>query len=293
MRFPYLAILLCGSFLGASDAMAACAPQFSQSAQTINLNALEIGVGHEARETFQIPVENGESDACAATLRISRQATSSMDPAFRYSLVSGGRTVDILPSESSAPTSGSDLFVPSIPGGTAQRAVLFNIILPTEWGINSGTRSEELLVTLLDESQNVLDTMLLYINTYIPPAAELRIVGATGGDSIAEISLGTLDADTINYSDPFAVRVWSTAPYSVFFESENRGALLHETSSSRIPYTLRMNGTRVDLTGSTPRTFGLATDALGDIHPLSIAVEPFVAQAGDYSDRVSVTVTAG
>lgn len=293
LRSMCCSILLSGSMLFGPAAMAACAPELPQGAQTVNVNALEVGTGQVARENFQIRVRNVENGACTATLRISRPTGSSMDAAFLFLLVSAGQAIDILPSEISAPTTRSDIYVPGIPGGTNGRAVPFNITLPTEWGISSGTRTEELLVSLLDENNAVVDTMPLYINTYIPPAVELRIVGATGGNSIAEINLGTLAPEATTISDPFGVRVWSTSPYSVFFESENRGALVHETSASRISYKLNMNGSPVDITGSTPRSFSLATGALGELHPLSIVVEPFRAPAGDYSDRVTVTVTAG
>lgn len=293
MRPICCSILLTGSTLFAPGAMAACAPQFSQGAQTVDINALQIGTGEVARENFQIRVENADNGACTGTLRISRLTSSPTDPAFAYLLVSAGQTIDVLPTESSAPTTKSDVYVPGIPGGAKGRAVPFNITLLTEWGISSGARTEELLVSLLDENNTVVDTMPLYINTYIPPAVELRIVGATGGNSIAEVNLGTLAPDDTTFSDPFAVRVWSTSPYSVFFESENRGALVHESSASRIPYKMNMDGSPVDITGSTPRSFSFATGALGDLHPLSVVVEPFLAPAGDYSDRVTVTVTAG
>jgi hypothetical protein len=270
-----------------------CGPRFMQSSQTVTLNATDVGVGAEARENFQIRVQNEGNGACSATLRFARQTTSAGDPSLRYLLVSGGQVVDVLPSNVSVPSTRSDVSVPGLPGGTNGRAVPFRLTFPTEWGIASGTRREELLVTLVDEQGTAVDTMLLYFDIYVPPAVDLRIVGATGENAIAEIDLGDLESDRVNISDPFAVRVWSTSPYSVSFASEGNGALIHRDGLSRIVYSLRMDGAKVDLTGGTPRSVGHATGPLGDAHPLSIEVQPFVAEAGDYADRVSVTVTAG
>ena len=291
-NLPLLATLV--TSLWAAPATAGeCVPRFIHSSQTVNLAATDVGVGAEARETFQIRVRNQDSGACSATLRFSRQATSVGDPSLRYLLVSGGQVVDVLPSEGSVASTRSDVFVPGLPGGANGRAVPFTLTFPTEWGVESGTRREEMLVTLFDEQGNAADTMLLNFDIYVPPTVDLRIVGVTGGDAIAELNLGELESDRINVSDPFAVRVWSTSPYSVSFVSEGNGALIHRDGISRIPYSLSMDGAKVDLSGGTPRSVGRATGPLGDAHPLLIEVRPFVAEAGDYVDRVSVTVTAG
>lgn len=270
-----------------------CAPRFTQSSQTVTLNATDIGVGAEARENFQIRVQNEGNGACSGSLRFARQTTSAGDPTLRYVIVSGGQMVDVLPSEVSVPSTRSDVFVPGLPSGANGRAVPFRLTFPTEWGIASGSRREEILVTLLDDQGNVVDTMLLYFDIHVPPSVDLRIVGATGANSIAEIDLGDLESGRVNVSDPFAVRVWSTSPYSLSFSSEGSGALIHRDGLGRIIYSLRMNGAKVDLTGGTSLSVGRATSALGDAHPLLIEVPPFVANAGDYADRVSVTVTAG
>lgn len=277
----------------AAAAAAECAPRFMQSSQTVTLNATDVGVGAEARENFQIRVQNDGNGACSATLRFARQTTSAGDPSLRYALFSSGQTIDVMPSNVSVPSTRSDVSVPGLPGGANGRAVPFRLAFPTEWGIASGTRKEEILVTLLDAQGTTVDTMLLYFDIYIPPAVDLRIVGATGYNAVADVNLGELESDRVNVSDPFAIRVWSTSPYSVSFESEGSGALVHRDGLSRITYSLRMDGAKVDLTGGTPRSVGRATGPLGDAHSLFIEVQPFVAEAGDYADRVSVTITAG
>ena len=61
----------------------------------------------------------------------------------------------------------------------------------------------------------MLDTLLLTVNINVPQAVALRVVGATGSEAIARIHLGTVSPTTTTRSDPFGVRIWSTAGYRV------------------------------------------------------------------------------
>lgn len=292
MRFHIAILVAAGTFFAAGPAYAACQPEFSQASQTVTLNAVEIGAGEQARETFQIRVRNRGEDQCPATIRFAREPSAPLDPSFAYQLVAAAQVIEVLPDEIAAPAPRSDVFIPGISAGASSVGVPIQLTLPTEWGIASGTRRETLVLLLVDENENVIDRMLLHINITIPPTVELRIVGATGSNRVVEVDLGSLEPEQMNFSDPFAARIWSTAPYTVSFESENRGALVHSSASDRIPYTLEMDGAAVDLTGAIPVSFGSPTGSLGNLHPLRIVVAPFTARAGDYGDRVRVTVTA-
>ena len=279
--------------LYAAPAAAECAPRFTQATQTVNVNASDVGNSAVARENFDIRVGNDQTGSCSARLRFSSLTGGEQRPDSGFQLVSGNQEIDILPDENSAPSTKSNLFVPGIAGRSNGRAVPFRLAFATPWGILSGVRQTEILVNLIDEGGVVVDTMILYLNFSVPDAVDLRIVGATGNDSVAEIRLGRLDSRQTNRSDPFAIRVWSTSPYSIAFESENNGNLMQDGGPDRIPYTLRLGGQEVPLSGTIAKTVGSATGTLGDIHPLQVEVEPFGANAGDYTDRVSVTVTAG
>jgi len=288
------AILATATLAAMSAPALACEPRFVQAAQTISLTATEVGNDIRIETSEQLRVRNEGSGQCNAFLRISRFATSSPDPSRTFDLTSGGQRIDILPSDVSAASSSSDLFVPGIPGGGVNgRAVPLRFSFPVPWGTASGVSSETLLVQLIDETGNVFDDLIMTVNLNVLPSVELRIVGATGEGRIARVDLGPLDPRAITRSDPFGVRVWSTSPYTVTFASTNAGALEHEIATDRIDYELRATGRLVDLSGSSPGAFGRMTGALGDFHSLEILVPPFVAQAGEYSDRVVVTVSAG
>ncbi|MEE4209938.1 MAG: hypothetical protein V2I43_11785 [Parvularcula sp.] len=280
--------------LGLSAPVFACEPEFVQPAQTLSLTASEVGNRLRVEADEQIRIRNTGGGECSAFLRIARLSTSDPDPSRTLSITSGGQIIDILPSDISAASSSSDLFIPGIPGGgIGSRVIPLRFAFPIEWGISSGVTSETLLVQLIDETGTAFDELVLTVNLTVLPTVEMRIVGATGSDRIARLDLGTLNPRIINRSDPFGVRVWSTSPYTVTFASNNVGNLAHETASDRIEYELRAAGRIVDLSGSSPGALGRKTDALGDFHPLEILVPPFVAQAGQYSDRVTVTVSAG
>lgn len=272
----------------------ACEPEFVQSAQTISLPASDAGDNLRVETNEQLRIRNTANGQCSAFLRFARLSTSNPNPARTFTITSGGQVLDILPSETSAASSSSDLFVPGIPGGSANGSVVpIRLSFPTPWGVASGTSSETLLVQLIDETGRVFDDLILTVNLTVLPTVELKLYGATGNNRIARVDLGTLDPRTINRSDPFGVRVWSTSPYSVTFASSNTGDLAHSVASDRIRYNLRAEGRTVDLTGAAPGAFGRQTDGLGYFHPLEITVPPFTAQAGEYSDRIMVTVTAG
>jgi len=296
MRLFRIASVFCG--LAAAPAfiapLSACQPEFVQSAQTVSLTASEVGNRNRVETDEQLRVRNAGTSECNAFLRIARLNTSNPSPERSLSITSSGQTLDILPSDISAASLSSDLFVPAIPGGGAgSRPVPLRIGFPVEWGIASGFSSETLLVQLIDEAGAVFDELVLTVNLEVLPTVEMRIVGATGNNRIAQVNLGALDPRLINRSNPFGVRVWSTSSYSVTFASDNAGALSHQIASDRIDYELRAAGRLVDLSGGSPGALGQNTTALGDYHPLEISVPPFTAQAGEYSDRVVVTVSAG
>lgn len=293
MEIGALAILACCS--SPALAQAACEPEFVQSAQTLNVPDIDVSSGGITTETFQISVRNAGTGAaaCQAVLRFARLSTSPSAGTIDYSFQSGGQVLEILASDTLPGTASSDLNLASLSTASSGQGVPLQVNVPSGWGISSGSQVDDLLVSLVDTTGTTVDTLILRVALNVPPAAEVRIVGATGQSAIAQIDLGTLDPDATTISDPFGVRVWSTSAYTVSFQSENDGTLVHSGDRSRtIEYQLYMNNGRVDVRGAPAAYIPRKTDALGDMHPMSIRVEPFQALAGDYSDRIEVTVTA-
>jgi hypothetical protein len=269
-----------------------CTPEFVERSQTVTVGAIKVGVGESSRENFNIRVRNQGSGPCSATIRVARIDGSAVSANLEYRLRSGSSVLQILPNETAASTSQSELFVASLPAGQNGRSVPFQLTFPTDWGIEAGFHSEQLQLTILDKSGLVTDTLLLAINVNVPPSVSIRIVGATGSNRIASINLGDIKPNMISRSDPFGVRIWSTSAYSVSFTSENQGVLRHEGGQDSIPYEMRMDDQLVDLVAGGDFAFPDRTSSLGLVHRLRVQAGPAKGRAGEYSDRVTVTVTA-
>jgi len=289
-RLHFLIATALGLF-GAASANAECAPEFAQPAQTVTLNAIEVGSGKTVRENFNVRVQNDETGPCEAVIRVVK-TNGFLNGSHNFILESGPQVIQVLSNISAAGGGASDLQVSGIGNSSVGRSVPITITMPTEWGLTSGTTTEEYSLLLFDQRATLLDTMTLYVRFEVFPAVELRIVGVTGASEIAQMDLGILEPDRLNMSDPFALRVWSTSGYSVAFESQNLGVLRHRSQTDRIPYMMLMNGNEVDLRGAITTYFSQPSDAMGNLHPLQINVLPFEARSGEYSDRVTVTVSA-
>ncbi|MXO63440.1 hypothetical protein [Qipengyuania oceanensis] len=296
MKNPFL--ILCAGAIAAMPAglhaQSKCEPKFLQSSQTVFVDDFDAGSNSFAIENFDIRVRNaaGPGGGCTAILRVARSLRSPNPEAVGYQLQLSGQQIQILPNESSPPSAGSDYRISNVPGGTNGANLPFRLGVPSGWGVKSGSRTDELVVQLVDAKGVITDTLNLTIVIDVPPAAEVRVVGATGTDAIAQVDLGVLDPKQTTISDLFGIRVWSNSPYSVRFLSQNCGELVQTQNRGRIPYEILLNQTPVSTTGGLATQVPRATTALGDFHPLRVRVAPFSAYAGDYSDRVEVTVTA-
>lgn len=295
MKLPMFAMISGFAFLSPAAALAQadCQPEFVQAAQTLVVRDIIVGRDDFAVETFQVRIRNaGDNGPCSATVRVARLSTSPTLNPTPFTLQSRGQALAILPSETSPGTAASDLRIPQVTAGPNGFTLPFQLEIASGWGTVSGAQTEDLILLLVNSAGQLVDTSPLTIQLNIPAAAEVRVVGATGTDPIARIDLGELEASETTLSERFGIRVWSTSAYSVRFESENRGELVHIEQRGRIPYELLMDSRSVSLVGGIAAQVPRGTDALGDFHPLRLQVRPFSATAGAYADRVTVTVTA-
>ncbi|WP_379922881.1 hypothetical protein [Erythrobacter sp. R86502] len=295
MKLPLFAMISCvaSAVPAAALAQAECQPTFVDAAQTLVVRDIVVGRDDFAIEYFQVGIRNaGTNGACSATLRVARLSTSPTINPTPLKLQSRGQAVAILPSETAPGTPASNLRIAQVSAGPNGFALPFQLEIASGWGTKSGAQTEDLILLLVDNLGQIVDTLPFTIELNIPAAAEVRVVGATGTDRVAQIDLGELDPTATTLSEQFGIRVWSTSAYSVQFESENRGELVHSEQRGRIPYDLRMDSRSVSLVGGVAAQVPRGTDALGDFHPLRLQVPPFSARAGAYADRVRVTVTA-
>jgi hypothetical protein len=83
--------------------------------------------------------------------------------------------------------------------------------------------------------------------------------------------------------------------YSVSFLSDSKGALSH-TRGSRIPYTLAVDGTSIDLKSGVEVTapWGFSSTGQGGrSHEMTVTLHPNPGQeAGNYSDNIRISIWA-
>lgn len=290
MRRISLFLMACTAGFATPALAGECRPEFVESTETVNFSSVQVGVGEFSREAFAVHVRNAGDGVCSATIRV-RRIGAPLPETPPYTLRSGATVFEIL-AEGAAPTAHSDLPVANAPGNDQGRPVNFQLTLATEWGLQAGFYGEQVELALLDPAGAEVDTVVVSLNIDIPRAVAMRVVGATGDTAVARIHLGTLSPTAPTSSDPFGVRIWSTSGYRVSVTSENRGQLVHDSNLDRLPYELRFDQRRVNLEGADSFFYPQHTPSLGRLHPLRVTVGPVNARAGDYADRVTVTVTA-
>lgn len=288
---------------------ASCDPVFASESQSVTLNGIEISPGAIASRDIQLRVRNAanssddradaapaNSKRCPATIRISRLGMP-IDPEFPPFTLSapGQRQIEILPDPQAGGSTKSDITIVNAPSGPQGRAVPFQIGVLTEWGLKAGTYTEQLELSLVNDSGTIVDRTTLTITIVVPPAVSLRLVGAVTGGAMGgpvRIDLGNLSTTAETRSQPFAARILSTAPYVVNFSSTNLGRLAHDQANAQIAYRLYFDNSLVDLAVTNDFPYLSATPRSGDSRPMRIVVPAVTALAGRYSDQITITVSA-
>lgn len=273
-----------------SLAAAQCNASLEPGPSSISFNGVAIGPGRWSEQAAAVTVRNSGDEPCSLVLRATRELAG-IDP-YRppYSLMGPAGEIEILPYAETTGTTRSDVAVNVAPQAT--RTVPLSFKMPTAWGLRAGFYQDQLRLVLIGENGQEVDSRSVSLRFDIPSTATLRLFGAGVGRGASNIDLGRLSATQETRSNPFALRIWSTAPYAVSFRSDNAGDLVHSNGVDRIPYELRINSVQADLAGGGEYFFASHTGPPGDIHSLMLRVGPVRALAGDYSDRITITVTA-
>ena len=126
----------------------------------------------------------------------------------------------------------------------------------------------------------------------IPRSADAKIVGATGANSIASVDLGIVSNTTATSAPPFGMRIWSSSAYRYRITSQNLGRLVHDDGNTDIGFSMEVAGRPVDLANGSTFEASSHTGPMGDFYDLDIEVPATNAKAGNYRDRITVTVVA-
>lgn len=280
-----LALAMC-SF--PSAALATCLPSFEAGSREVVLRASDSMDDVELVERFEVSLRNDGDSECRLRLRVEQNPTSS-DASFPdYSLAGPGGTVRISANSLIKHVGGLVILPPG-----SQQPVRFTVTLPVGWGMPAGSFLQRLRFALAEDGDGSdLDTAEVSLRLTIPSTARIRFAGALGGGGDTRVDLGVLSTRVPTVSRPFAVRVLSTSAYQVQFTSEHGGKLRRLDGSETIAYQLYAGGRRLNLAAGDKIIASQHTGATGDVHRIQVRVAPDPTwHAGNYSDRVTVTVT--
>lgn len=270
-----------------------CLFRFAEDTVEMQLNAAELGAGSTVlgSENITIAGLQGTEDAgvCQMALRVSKLTNLSDFP--DYNLRASNRPIS--PSVSELIGSQASQINLTIPLSGASTTVNFQAVVPTEWGLTAGEHLENLQLSLLNQAGVVVDRMKLDLVVDIPKVVDVMFVGSTGTGRTTSVELGQIEQMSETRSEPFGVRIWSSSGYGFTFSSENSGSLRHEQDLDAIPYQLAVNGVSYTLDNVSSRfTSNVSTAAGGDLYRLSIMVPARRNVAGNYHDRLTVSVNA-
>lgn len=273
-------------------AHAACEPSFVDGTNVVNLRPSASFDNQQLVEPFVIRVRNSGDEVCTIRLGVGRTlaATSTRFPAYSLTGPSGMETVSALTVTADAAGFGNKYTVPA----NGEVSIPYDVRMAIGWGAEAGLYTDELLFSLLDaQSGNTIANKKLQLDLDVPQTARIRFAGASGADGPARIEMGPISTTAATRSPPFALRVLSTAPYRIDLVSQNNGTLRRAGTRDLIPYQMTLGSQPMNLTGVGDSVqIRRHTSSVGDVHPVTIVINPDAEyHAGDYSDRVTVTVT--
>lgn len=275
-----------------ATAYAACEANFVDGTNVVNLRPSASFDNQQLIERFIVRVRNSGDEVCTIRLGVGRTlaATSSLFPTYSLTGPNGLETVSGTTVTSDIAGIGNEYIVPA----NGEVSIPYEVRMAIGWGAEAGLYTDELVFTLLDaQSGNAFANKRLQLDLDIPQTARIRFAGASGADGPAQIEMGPISTTAPTRSPPFALRVLSTSAYRIELVSQNSGALRRAGARDIIPYQMTL-GRQVMNLGGVGDSVRVArhTSSVGDVHPVTIVITPSPEyHAGDYSDRVTVTVT--
>lgn len=277
----------------ATAAQADCNPSFVDGSATIRLIPPTSFSNDLLIEPFQVRIKNSGDEACVLRLGVGRRIPGGSRHFPAYSVTGPDGKVP-LPSLAGAANNvgyGTEFIVPA----GEQVALSYDVRMNVGWGFEAGIFTEDLVFQIFEGGpERPVITQDRQLLLEIPKMALIRFAGISGLDGPALIEMGALSPNAVTNSPPFALRVLSTSAYRMELISDNGGALRQINGDYLIPYALSLGGKKLKLGGASEAIVtNRHTSSLGDVHRVEITVRPNPEYpAGEYSDRVFVTVTA-
>ncbi len=274
-----------------TTAAAECVPSFASAPTVVEIRPDATFGSGQLIERFSVRLRNDGDSICQLRLTVGRDVAGSAGWFPEYVLTGpGGEIASLTPGTSPGGEATSPVVIPA----GREVSVPYQVRTKVGWGDHSGDYSTSLLFALSGrDSSSEVANQRTELHLEIPATAAIRFAGAgAGGGGSARLELGELTPNVVNRSPPFAVRVLSTSAYQMQVTSENSGALVRTGGVERLPYRMTIGGHLMSSAGGGSLTRGTHSSATGDLFPVAVTVIPDAEQrAGDYNDRVTVSVT--
>lgn len=200
----------------------------------------------------------------------------------------------------------NDLSSPSglavVDGGVGKRQTLsFSIEVPAGQIAPAGTYTDVVQLRAFDltggRRSQLGPDRAIQATVVVQPRAQVNIAGASGAFAgrfgVGRIDFGQMEDGAERNA---FVQVRATSPVTITLSSQNRGRLLQKVLRDQVlgvPYTLRLDGTPIDLvsgSSSLTRTPPIALE--GASYPLSIRLGDVTGRrAGEFQDLITIDVT--
>lgn len=283
-----------GALLACAAPAIACDPQISRIDGPLNDN-YEPFSPDAATYPLNITIRNRGDSACdlravaIGTLSGARRLVGSSSRAQLGYEIFGDQAIR-LPNEQS-PGFGLPVVVP------ARQELVLRLQVRVRPGqvVPSGHYDENVELLLLDRAGTVREQRRFPLSVRVEARAQVNLAGTAGvfstGSRSAVLDLGELRDGTSNY---IFIQLRSNEQVRVRVQSQNKGKLVNVTQpNERIPYQLVVDGTPLDLSGtsilrrSPPRSLDGASYR-------AVATVPVIGNryAGEYRDLISISVEA-
>ncbi len=179
--------------------------------------------------------------------------------------------------------------------GQAKRRLDYHLFVAPEQGVSPGGYQDAVKIAVYEgdlTSYRLADSRTVKIRTQVAAVVEVSLIDGGGRRDLAGarsvLDFGRLETGETKH---FRIDVKTNAGYDITLESENRGALrlADATASSRVPYTLSLDGLALDLGAAVSLPFSTARPS----HRFAVTIGRIGnALSGRYQDNILVTVTA-
>ena len=291
------AMLLALSALEPRAALAACNASI-ESIDAVPTIDYEPFANSQKSEDFEVEVRNDGNQECVVALAIASGTTGGQR---FYRKGTDELAYEVLTENGSEYSNAIDAPAGStrLEGGIGEDAeITVTLRIPAGLVSPAGTYEDTLRLRLFDVSGATPVPLgperTIPASARIQARAQLNIAGTSG-------KFGAFEIDELDFGDmttgatrDAVVQVRATSQVAITLSSSNLGVLKHTSlpDATGVPYTLTVDQTPVDLTGSTApilRTPDLTLD--GNSYPMRVTIGNTTGRAaGNYKDRITISV---